>query len=222
MPATRPARRPTGMTRAEHITPAPTGRRVGRPSPSPPDAAGPPGAALAGATVTAAIIDGGVRCEPAAARGEAGAMADGRQPERTHRDQRRTGLQARALGRPGAGDDPDPQRRPAAAGRRAGRPGSAARSSTARSTSTASASPATGDYARGAAPRPASSDDAFVWLGLHEPDRGRDGRHRRRRSGCTSWPSRTRSRPGSGPSSSSSATCTSWCCAPPATSSTPS
>ena len=77
-------------------------------------------------------------------------------------------LRPRAWVAPVAGDDPHAQlRHPPAAPAEPAR--GAARWSTARSTSTAGGSPATGSYAE-ALPRPAASEHAFVWLGLHEPD----------------------------------------------------
>ena len=51
-------------------------------------------------------------------------------------------------------------------------------SSTAPSTSTASACPAAGPTTR-RSPRSAARGEGFVWIGLHEPDRRADHRHRR-------------------------------------------
>ena len=60
--------------------------------------------------------------------------------------------------------------------------------------------------------------NAFVWIGLYEPDRARSSTRSRASSTCTSWPSRTRSTPISGPSSRCTTTWCSWCSRRPATS----
>ena len=52
---------------------------------------------------------------------------------------------------------------------------------------------------------------SFVWLGLHEPSLDEMTASSPRRTTCTNSPSRTPSRPNSGPSWSSSGRCTSWC-----------
>ena len=44
---------------------------------------------------------------------------------------------------------------------------------------------------RAAELRDAAGTGEFVWVGIHEPERGRPGAARRSCSGCTSSPSRT-------------------------------
>ena len=56
------------------------------------------------------------------------------------------------------------------------------------------------------------SDGHFVWIGLHEPGRGRDASWCRPSSACTTWRSRTRTARTSARSSRSTATASSSCC----------
>jgi hypothetical protein len=54
-----------------------------------------------------------------------------------------------------------------------------------------------------------NAEDAFVWIGLYEPDEA-EFESVRASSTSTSWPSRTPSSPTSGPSSRSTTTPCSW------------
>ena len=147
----------------------PPPRAPGGPAvPPPPDAAGPPGAACPRRPPSHRRSTAvGVACKPQPSAGGDAMTRSGRAATGRHVDHRPGAATGR--GRPGPGDDPDPQRRRLAA--TAPAPTGTGRSARRRLRALRRRQAAARRVARTPRrwPRPARDDDAFVWLGLHEP-----------------------------------------------------